>query len=69
MCQPRGSQRMWDSWGSGCGCCCYSGCGCGTSFRRFISRKEELERLEEYKDQLKKEVEGVEEHISELKKK
>jgi hypothetical protein len=35
--------------------------------RRFISKREELERLEEYRDQLKKELEGVAEHIQELK--
>jgi hypothetical protein len=38
-------------------------------FRRFISAKEEQERLEEYRDQLKKELAGVEERIQELKSK
>lgn len=64
MCQPRGSQRTFGVWGCSCG-----GCGCGTFFRRFISAKEEEERLEEYRDQLKKELEGVEERIQELKRK
>ena len=44
-------------------------CGCGMLFRRFISSKEETERLEEYRDQLKKEIIGVEERIQELKSK
>jgi hypothetical protein len=37
--------------------------------RRFISANEEREKLEEYRDQLKKELTGVEEHIQELKRK
>jgi len=50
--------------GCTCGCC---GCGCGPSFRRFFSSKEELECLETYMGQLKKELAGVEERINELK--
>ncbi len=34
--------------------------------RRFISTRERLERLEEYRDQLKNELAGVEERIQEL---
>ena len=34
--------------------------------RRFISKKEKLERLEEYRDQLKNELAGLEESIHEL---
>lgn len=64
MCQPRGNQGTFGSWGFSCGCC---GCGCGPSFRRFISAKEEAERLEEYRNQLKKELAGVEEYVQELK--
>jgi hypothetical protein len=52
------------------------GCGCGISgfghsmfFRRYLSEKERLQRLEDYRDQLKKELEGIEEHIQELKTK
>ena len=63
MCQPGGSQGTRGARGCGCGCC---GCGCGTSFRHFMSAKEEQERLEEYKEQLKKEIAGVEECIQEL---
>ncbi len=64
MCQPGGGQRSFGAWGSNCGCC---GCGCGPFSRRFISAKEEQERLEEYRDQLKSELAGVEEHIQEFK--
>ncbi|MHB9035684.1 MAG: hypothetical protein ACYC64_03395 [Armatimonadota bacterium] len=39
-------------------------CGCG---RRFYSSKEERERIECYRDELKKELAGVEERLSELK--
>lgn len=36
--------------------------------RRFISKAEQLERLEEYKEALEKELAGVKEAIEELKK-
>lgn len=62
MCQPGGGQRSFGAWGSNCGCC-----GCGSFFRRFISAKEEQEKLEKYRDQLNKELAGVEESIHELK--
>ena len=45
------------------------GCGCGGFHRRFVSAKEEQERLENYAEQLKKELAGVEERIQELKSK
>jgi hypothetical protein len=64
MCLPRESQRTEGVWGCACGCC---GCGCGPFFRRFISAKEEEEKLEGYKDQLKKELQGLEERLQELK--
>ena len=45
-----------------------SGCCTGMGFRRrFISPAEELERLREYLDELKKETAGVEARIHELK--
>jgi hypothetical protein len=66
MCQPRGSGKRSGVLGCNCGCC---GCGCGPFFRRFITEKEEEERLEEYKEQLKKELEGLEERIREFKRK
>ena len=64
MCQSGGSQRHSGSGGCGCGCC---GCGCGPFFRRFISKEEEEERLEEYRKQLKKELAGLEQRLQELK--
>ena len=41
-------------------------CGCGG--RRFLSKKERIEMLEEYLESLKSEMEGVEEELKELKK-
>ncbi len=46
---------------------CRCDCGCGLSFRKFFSSREELEYLENYRDQLKKELAGVEEHLGKLK--
>ena len=66
MCQPGARQKTFEGRGCNCGRC---GCGCGGFSRRFISAKEEQERLEEYRDQLKKELAGVEERIQELKNK
>ena len=43
-------------------------CGCGCGGRRFLSRKEKIEMLEEYRESLKNELEGVEEALNELKK-
>jgi hypothetical protein len=42
------------------------GCCTGMGFRRFISPAEELERLRDYLEQLKKEMAGVEARIREL---
>ena len=36
-------------------------CGCSCGERRFLSRKEKIEMLEEYRESLKNELEGVEE--------
>lgn len=41
-------------------------CGCGHSGRRFLSRKEQIEMLEEYRESLKNELEGVEEKLNAL---
>lgn len=62
MCQPRTAHRFGGLAECTCGCC---GCGCGPGLRRFFSAQEERERLEDYRDQLKKELAGVEERISE----
>lgn len=64
MCQQREIPRYTGLSGCTCGCC---ECGCGASFRSFFSVKEEQERLEFYRDQLKKELAGVEERLKELK--
>lgn len=69
MCQAGGGpsgHRHQGSMRCACGCC---GCGCGTGFRRFCSVSEQLECLQSYLDQLKKEQAGVEERIQELKNK
>ena len=44
-----------------------SGCCSGMGFRRFISPAEELERLRDYLEELKKEMAGVEARIHEIK--
>ena len=43
-------------------------CNCGSGGRRFLSRKEKVEMLEEYRNSLKKELEGVEEELKELQR-
>ncbi len=42
------------------------GCCCGR--RGFLSRREKIERLEEYRESLKNELEGVEEELKEVKR-
>jgi hypothetical protein len=42
-------------------------CTCGSGGRRFLSKKERIEMLEEYLESLKSEMEGVEEELKELK--
>jgi hypothetical protein len=44
-------------------------CQPGGFQRRFVTKEEELEKLQEYRDQLKKELEGVEEHLKDSKTK
>jgi hypothetical protein len=61
MCsEPKGSPGV----SADAECCC---CEPGTFSRRFVSSKEAEERLEAYKDQLKKEIAGVDERIRKLK--
>ena len=45
----------------------YSSMRCCCSPRRFFTKEEEIEMLEDYKDQLKKELEGVDRKIKEMK--
>ena len=51
------------------GCCGgrMPGCCGGMGWRRFISPAEEMERLRDYLEELKKEMAGVEARIHELK--
>ena len=42
-------------------------CGCGCGDRRFLSKKERMDILEEYRESLKKELEGVEEELRKIK--
>ncbi len=43
-------------------------CCSGQGFsRRFVSKREEMEKLEKYRDQLKNELEGLDEFIKEFK--
>lgn len=42
-------------------------CGCGCGGRKFLSKREEIEKLEEYSKMLKSELEGVEEKLKEIK--
>ncbi len=57
--------------GEGCGCN-EEGCGRNKSnwngARNFLTKKEKLELLKEYKEQLENEVKGVSEKIKELQK-
>ena len=62
MCEPGMSSSSSELAGCTGGCCSY-----GQGFRHFFSFKEEKERLENYRDQLKKELAGVEESIKGLK--
>lgn len=64
MCQTIEKQRSPKALGYNCGC---GGCVCDTFIRRFISAKEEQERLEDYREQLEKELTGVEEYLQEHK--
>ena len=42
-------------------------CGCGCGNRRFYSKEEQIEMLERYRDQLKKELQGLDAHLVDLK--
>ena len=60
MCCENTPRRIGGDADCACGCCR------GSSFRRFYSSKEKRERLESYRDALKKELAGVEEHLNEV---
>ncbi len=40
---------------------------CGCVRRRFLSKKEKIEKLEEYRESLRCELDGVEEELKEIK--
>ncbi len=68
----RGGEHSSRSWQGDCECgCCGCRCGCGDRShgfrRRFVSRAEKVECLEQYLAQLEAEVIGVKEQIAELK--
>jgi hypothetical protein len=53
-----------------CGCHEHEGCDCcsGGFERRFLTKAEQIEELEEYLAELKLEVQAVEEHLADLRK-
>jgi len=63
-CEQEGRHVLLDTSASDC-CCC--GPGSGHPRRRYVSTNERIERLETYREQLKKELEGVDEAIGELR--
>jgi hypothetical protein len=42
-------------------------CGCGCGGRKFLTKREKIEKLEEYSKMLKSELEGVEEKLKEIR--
>lgn len=60
MCHSRIGHGMHEGWKSNC--CCDE-----TSHRHFMTKEEKIERLEAYKEQLKKELKAVEEHLEKFK--
>ena len=65
MCQ---TENVTNRTGMSGNCCVPCECGCCPPFRRYYSSDEERERLESYRDQLKKELAGVEERIDGMEK-
>lgn len=47
---------------------CYSVPACGSGFRRFLTKEEKIEMLNEYKEYLENEAKGVAERIAEIEK-
>ena len=64
MCQPGRLSRHHNA-----SCCVPRDCGCMLPFRHYYSGEEERERLESYREQLRKELAGVEERIGEFESK
>lgn len=59
MCCEMPAGHTWHH--GGCWCCCPP--------RRFLTKKEQIERLEKYAQALEGELSGLREYIEELKKK
>ena len=67
MCCTTGSHHGFQKWGHQNACFC--GCDDPQYFRpRFMTRKNRIDRLEEYLKTLRDEVKGVEEQIDRIKK-
>lgn len=54
--------------GGGMGGCRSGGCPCGGGVRKFLTKKEHMEKMENYLKELEKEIVGVKEHIEMMKK-
>jgi hypothetical protein len=52
----------------GCGCPCCGG-GSGGMRRHFMTKKEQKEQLEKYREELESELQGVKERIKDLDRK
>lgn len=63
-CEPGGRHVVLDTSASDC-CCCEP--GWDHPRRRYVSTNERIERLEAYREELRKELEGVDEAIGELR--
>ena len=48
-------------------CCCETSMGCHSHGRRFLTKEEQIKKLENYSDELKKEITAVNERIKKLK--
>ncbi|MFA5032636.1 MAG: hypothetical protein WC614_06430 [bacterium] len=65
MCQMGGGPRFMGFNQGGCGCGC--GGGGGAPQRRFMTRREKIAMLEDYKKELEAELEGLKEKIAKIK--
>jgi len=61
--EMRGHHAMHVGDGAPLGGMVHGMCGCDCGQRRFLSKKERVEMLEEYRESLKSELEGVEEEL------
>lgn len=61
-CEPTNSRRIGRGRCEPYACCWYS-----PRHRYFLSKEEEIEMLEKYKEELEKEIRGVEQKLQEMK--